>query len=222
MSKILDEAYAESARCLSLACTRYGRDAVYDLQLVPVENGGDITYTVQSQYGRRGARATPFVACTGVSLTKATWKYVEIVTEKKTKKHYYEVPLARESLAVHVRTEDGKRARQRERETAAVEAAQAPGLPDWQGFEGFVVEAAMHLTARWRDAHRAVQGACAVILADFAYNASEGLVDAVAQVKGAGTDAELQAALSPQILEWLAVHPLPRVLRELREGAVAL
>lgn len=223
MPKHLDAAYATFARCTSLHCFIGGRDALYDLQMVPVETSWGLRYSVFAQHGRRGSKLTPFNPCNGVDFLIATSKYDSILNEKQRKKGYVPAPLARESLACQELIDAATRACSAAviKAPAALSLPEPPALPEWPGFEDFVTEAAAHLNAKWGGSGGGHYN-CAVALADLAFSASEGMGDAIAQVKGCSTITELDSALSPEIRHWYPPGKRLPALRTLHESAAAL
>lgn len=220
MSKDLDEAYAKNAKCVSLHCTASGRDALYDLQLVPEELSAGIRYSVYAQYGRYGKKLTRFNHCYGESFVVAAAKYVDVREEKMRKKSYDVAGLARESIACQGRIAAAKRA------TEVVSPAKAttapPERPDWPGFEAFVAEATAHLEYKWSSKSATSIPTCAVALADLAFSTSEGLSDAILLVKAATSDSTLMQAFSQETRDWLATRTTDAAPLQLRSLASLL
>jgi hypothetical protein len=143
---------------------------------------------VFAQHGRNGAKLTPIVKASKVSLASAKAEYQTMLTEKISKKRYREVAAARKSDISD--------------KVNGAMLSLADTLPSWPGFREFYEEAFDFLDAKV-GVRMSEPIFSAVVLADLAYGCAEGLPEAVALLKEpSATSSSLLRRLSNETLVW--------------------
>jgi hypothetical protein len=186
MSISIADAYLH-AKSVSLHNTDGASDKLYDIQLVPVETPDGIRWSVFAQNGRRGSTMTHRIKHDKVDLSTASKTYGKLQTEK-IRGGYVVVQSGRESdLSAKI---------------LEAKLSLTEKLPTWAGFDALYLEVVNWAESRAPASTRPTMNAL-VALTDIAYNAAEGLPDAIAQVRGAPGVSGVVQLMSPDILSWL-------------------
>jgi hypothetical protein len=181
----------------SLHCLEPGKDAHYDLQMIPAQNqvpvptsSQSVRWKVVAQYARNGEPFKWVTKCSGVSRDAAKASYRGALQDRLD--HGYEVVCAtRESDILDAQAQAAK-------ELFA-------GLPEWPDFLNTVLQTCTYvsqqpLTAGQGEFHSIV------LLADLSFSSPEGVTDAILAAVSSPSYESLAPRFSPEVLAWIQTH----------------
>jgi hypothetical protein len=191
-------------------CIEPGKDAYYDLQMVPLKaqprqptSAEAVRWGVFAQYSRNGE---PFKWATKIrDVSKITaFETFKEVKEEREDHGYVEVAKARESDLLDKQSE--------------IATELLAGLPVWESFPDLVLQAASLVTEALGPERDFSMGTV-VILADLAFSCPDGLIDAIPMCAAVSTIDSLFTKLTPDIRHWLlAQYPGAAGLTEAKVG----